>query len=287
MAYMNSRIRTRGGRGRGFVQNHVYIPYTRTDQNKFEILSGLQDGDSSSGRVDDVDSDGFTKVRKRQRVNTGGDDNDTAKQESHSSDFDFDIDFDNMETDEKLSTIFNTLTCNQRKITHVKKKIDCINRLNGRVQKAETVMNSYNDRLKLFEYYSIDIEARSRRNNLLFGGFPESRDENCTRVILNFLEDKLGIDEPPVIERAHRLGRFNRLKGPRPVIVAFTFYTDIEDVLSSAGALKGAHGKRHINIRRNAIGPKSGQKDCRKFQLERSSPIGHKVLFIYILFYLV
>ena len=31
-------------------------------------------------------------------------------------------------------------------------------------------------------------------------------------------------------------------------------------------------GQRHINITRNAIGPKSGQKDCRKFKLERSSP---------------
>ena len=25
------------------------------------------------------------------------------------------------------------------------------------------------------------------------------------------------------------------------------------------------HGQRYINITRNAIGPKSGQKDCRKF----------------------
>ena len=79
-------------------------------------------------------------------------------------------------------------------------------------------MNSYNDRLKLLEHKSIDIEARPRLNKLLFKLFPESRDENCTRVILNFLEDKLGIDEPPVIERAHRLCRFNRLKGPRHII---------------------------------------------------------------------
>ena len=244
MAYVNSGPRMRGGRGRGFVQMHIYIPYTRADQNKFQILSNLQDGDGSLERSDGVDSDGFTKFRKRQRVNTGGDDNytgthDPQPPDSQPHDSDLDIDFDNMDMGEKLSTIFNTLTCNQKKITHVEQKIDSINILNGRVQKVETVMNSYNERLKLLEYKSIDIEARSRRNNLLFRGFPESRDEDCRRVIRNFLEEKLGVDELPAIERAHRLGRFNRLKRSRPIIVAFSFYTDTEEILSLAGSLKG------------------------------------------------
>ena len=244
MAYVNSGPRMRGGRGRGFVQNHIYIPYTRTDQNKFQILSNLQDGDGSFERSDGVDSDGFTKVRKRQRVNTGGDDNYTGTLDSQPPDpqppdSDLDIDFDNMDMGEKLSTIFITLTCNQKKITHVEQKIDSINILNGRVQKVETVMNSYNERLKLLEYKSIDIEARSRRNNLLFRGFLESRDEDCRRVIRNFLEEKLGVDELPAIERAHRLGRFNRLKRSRPIILAFSFYTDTEEILSLAGSLKG------------------------------------------------
>ena len=29
-------------------------------------------------------------------------------------------------------------------------------------------------------------------------------------------------------------------------------------------------GQRHINTTKNAIGPKSGQKDCREFSFERS-----------------
>ena len=240
MANRNNGLRTPGGgRGRGFVQNHVYIPYSRSDQNKFEILSGLQDGDDSSEREVDIDSDGFLKVRKRQRVNTGGDDNDMVSSAAQYRDADFDADFDNMGTDEKLSQIFNTLRCNQQKITHVEQKIDSINRLNGRIQRVETVVSSYNDRLKLLEYKSIDIEARSRRNNLLFRGIPESRNEDCKRVILNILEDKLGVDEPPVIERVHRLGRYNRLRGPRPIIAAFSFFRDTEDILSMTGSLKG------------------------------------------------
>ena len=74
---------------------------------------------------------------------------------------------------------------------------------------------------------------------MLFKGFPESRDENCGRTVIDFLETKLGMDELPSIERAHRLGRFSSAKGPRPIIVPFSFYKDTEDILSSARVLKG------------------------------------------------
>ena len=237
MAYWNNRASVgRGNRGRGFIQNNVYIPFARSDQNKFEILSSLQDGDGSAEREVDIDSDGFLKVRKRQRVNTGGDDKDMASSAAQLQDADFDSDFENKDTDEKLTQMFTVLRGNQKKI---EQKVDSINKLNGRMQRVETVVNSYNDRLKLLEYKSIDIEARSRRNNLLFRGIPESRDEDCKRVVLNILEDKLGVDELPVIERAHRLGRFNRLRGPRPIIVAFTFFSDTEDIISMARSLRG------------------------------------------------
>ena len=150
---MTRRLRTRDGRGRGFVQNHVYIPYTRTDQNKFEILSSLQDGDDAYGRFDDVDSDGFIKVRnsKRQRVNTGGDDNDADTRFSQTPDLDTDADFDSLDMNEKLSTMFITLNS---KISHVEQKVDSINKFYGRVQRVETVMNRYNERLKLLVHCS-------------------------------------------------------------------------------------------------------------------------------------
>ena len=237
MAYWSNRASiSRGNRGRGFVQNNVYIPFARSDQNKFEILSSLQDGDGSAEREFDIDSDGFIKVRKRQRVNTGGDDKDIASSAAQFQDADFDSDFENKDTDEKLTQMFSVLRCNQKKI---EQKVDSINKLNGRIQRVETIVNSYNDRLKLLEFKSIDIEARSRRNNQLFRRIPESRDEDCKRVVLNILEDKLGVDELPVIEHAHRLGRFNRLRGPRPIIVAFTFFSDTEDIISMARSLRG------------------------------------------------
>ena len=242
--YRGARVRTRGGRGRGFIVNNITNDYKRSDQNYFEVLSGLPDNgdDELPGELHmnswGSENEGFTTVRKRQRVSTGGKSN--APETSRDIDSELLIsEFEKMSIDEKLSAIFTSLSSNQNKIMHVEQKVDTIIRINNRLSRVETVMTSYNDRMKLLEYRSIDIEARSRRNNLLFKGFPEARDEDCRRVISRFLEDKLSIDELPSIERAHRLGRFNPRKGPRPIIVAFSFFRDTEDILSQARSLKG------------------------------------------------
>ena len=242
--YRGARVRTRGGRGRGSMTNDTYNDYKRFDQNCFEVLSDLPDnGDIELTGEPPVntwgsDNEGYTTVRKRQRVSTGGKSNVPSVPSNIDSEFMI-SEFENMNMNEKLSAIFTSLSSNQNKITHVEQKVDTIIRLNGRLNRVETVMTSYNDRMKLLEYKSIDLEARSRRNNLLFRGLPERRDEDCRRVICSFLEDKLSIDELPSIERAHRLGRFNPAKGPRPIIVAFSFFKDTEDILSNARSLKG------------------------------------------------
>ncbi|MEW8548195.1 MAG: hypothetical protein AB2693_32225 [Candidatus Thiodiazotropha sp.] len=183
---------------------------------------------------DDSDND-FTLVRKRQRRNTSGRSN-IAPLAAFPNRV---PDFDKLSVDEKLSTIFSTLTCNQDKVMQLERKMNTIIKMTQRMECIETVVNSYDDRLKLLEYKSIDNEARARRNNLLFKGIPESRDENCKRIICNFLEEKLGCDELPCIERAHRLGaRRDPRRAPRPIIVAFSFYRDTENIMSSASALR-------------------------------------------------
>ena len=68
-----------------------------------------------------------------------------------------------------------------RPVIKVEKKLNTTVGLNSRMTQAETVIRSHNDRLKLLEYKSIDIEARSRRNNLLFKGLAKERDDNCCR----------------------------------------------------------------------------------------------------------
>lgn len=87
---------------------------------------------------------------------------------------------------------------------------------------------------------SIDIEARSRRNNLLFHNLAENRSEDCTSLVLEFLSNMLNIQnlDRSSIERAHRLGRYDRNKGIRPIIVAFSSYHLVETVMSNVSRLK-------------------------------------------------
>ena len=63
-------------------------------------------------------------------------------------------------------------------------------------------------RIDLLAYKSIDTESRQRRNNLLFWGIPEVRNEHYIAEVSNFLEDKLGLDGDAIcIQREHRIGR--------------------------------------------------------------------------------
>lgn len=109
------------------------------------------------------------------------------------------------------------------------------------ISDIETVVRSHDARLRLLEYKSLDIEARSRRNNLLIYGFTERRNENCTDRIIEFLENELCLDtvERSWIERSHRLGRFDRTKAARPIIVAFSSYHYIESIMANVSRLKG------------------------------------------------
>ena len=70
-----------------------------------------------------------------------------------------------------------------------------IGSLHGRVhnveRKVETLESSYmdqNERLKLVEYKSIDMEARSRRYNLICRGHPENvENDDCVAIVRRFL----------------------------------------------------------------------------------------------------
>ena len=114
--------------------------------------------------------------------------------------------------------------------------------IRSRVTVVENVIRSQNDRLKLLEYRSIDLEARSRRKNLLFKGISEQRRENCFTDVRSLTREELGIDRDVYLERAHRLGRFDRNK-TRPIIVAFRDFCDTEEILGASSLLQGTgHG---------------------------------------------
>ena len=78
------------------------------------------------------------------------------------------------------------------------------------------------------------LEDFSRRDNLLFTGFDENKDEHCENAVRDLLARKLlnGICDvnKVIIVRAHRLGQF-KAGQTRPIIVKFREYCDKQMIL--------------------------------------------------------
>ena len=165
------------------------------------------DENQCDNQPDDMDinnGDGFTTVTsKRKRTNTGG----------TSSKNITDKEYNEMSTNDKLTVMF-------KQMKYIGQKVDDSLLLHSKVHNIESCLSDYDKRLKVFEYKSIDLKSRSRRNNLIFNGIPESRDENCSTCIVQFLLEHLQIENCPQIPRAHRFGRFKR-GSMRPIIVYF------------------------------------------------------------------
>ena len=109
---------------------------------------------------------------------------------------------------------------------------------NETISNLQTKSKTHDDTLNILNYRSVDLKARSRRKNLIFRGLFEFRNENCTDVMYPFLYDQLNLDaESVVIERAHRLGRWDPNKRKRPMIVLFKYYQSVEKIIDKAWML--------------------------------------------------
>ena len=87
----------------------------------------------------------------------------------------------------------------------------------------------------------IDLEDRSRWNNLRFEGIKEHENESwedCENKIYDLLENKLEMDiENFLIERAHWTGKKNKNR-LRPIVAQFSFYKDKMNILKNCKKLK-------------------------------------------------
>ena len=186
----------RGMRGAGNVRSR---PRTGTYENRYLALHSDTDGETWQ-EVDYGKGKG-----KRQRRSTGG----TYSQKGQFEDTDTEArykimsksEFRGLSTDEILVTMIETLTVLSQ--TRVQK-------VENRVEKLETSSRAYDARLQLMEYKSIDMEARSRRNNLIFRGHSENLEsDDCVMIKRDHLIKRLGMNPHICIQRAHRLGSIN------------------------------------------------------------------------------
>jgi len=109
-----------------------------------------------------------------------------------------------------------------------------------RVSQLEQKQNDTEEHMQETNEKITDVRWRSMRENLLFFGIPEcdylpENGENCEAKIKDFIKSMLDINTDISIDRAHRLGRYNRRNlRPRPIVVKFTFFKDRELVRSAS-----------------------------------------------------
>ena len=117
----------------------------------------------------------------------------------------------------------------------------CFRGVSEKLNEVIDVTNQNSNVLKTLAYKSIDLEARSRRNNLIFYGFAEMYDENCFSAIREFIKRQLDLDADKMyIARAHRLGprKIGFMAPRRPIIANFRDFCDTDVIMSRAHLLR-------------------------------------------------
>ena len=114
---------------------------------------------------------------------------------------------------------------------------------------AETSNTKYEQDIREIKEKTVDLEDRSRRNNLVFFGVAETagprETENCELLIIQqvLIEGSVIRQEDihePLFDRVHRLGpKKPNQERPRPIIARFTSYLDKEDILKKSFRFKG------------------------------------------------
>ena len=169
------------------------------------------------------------------------------------------------DTSKTETELENELSLDEFKKLELNDKIDTmfvylcdVKSTNQRLLKAEKTVHDIHestlhnsDRINILAYRSIDLEARQRRNNLIFWGIPEVRNENCLTTVTDFLAENLDLDPDRIcIQRAHRVGKPIKPRRSviglaankprhRPLIALFRDYQDVELILGSASKLQG------------------------------------------------
>ena len=126
---------------------------------------------------------------------------------------------------------------------------------------------------------TIDLEDRSRRDNIVVFGIPETLSENQpenTEMLLTKIFQKHGLidrdhdlDHDPVFHRVHRLGpKKSDNNKPRPIICKCVYFKDRQLFVYNSGKLKGTniniaedYSKPTLNIRRQLVQNAKAAKD--------------------------
>ena len=142
---------------------------------------------------------------------------------------------------ERKASLKHTETVLEEKVAKAEKKVE-------KLQEQINELWDYQvdpERFEFTERKIVELEDRSRRNNLRIDGITEKENETwdeCEQEVQSLIKDKLGIAESIIIERAHRIkkkGNSENPGKPRTIVCRFLNYKDKTNILKNAKKLKG------------------------------------------------
>lgn len=209
-----------------------------------------------------------------------------------------------VQSSERQAEIFADVKTIQTGIGQIENKIGCIqsrlDALEEKIKKYEPIDETLTTMQGSIETLSTqhgalqsrvdELEDRSRRNNLLFHGIPDSREtwqqsEDLIKEALTGVVDADSFNNS--IERAHRLGTFVPNKS-RPIIVKFSSYKMKDKILSVRPKLK----EKDISVtedfspatryaRKQLIAFAKNQPNAPQFKLQYNKLVLNKKQYMY------
>ncbi|XP_049273573.1 uncharacterized protein LOC119399789 [Rhipicephalus sanguineus] len=143
-----------------------------------------------------------------------------------------------LNTEELLRQILDGQKTMQARLDTIESKVEnstaAFTELTSKISSLEATIQTIQTKL-------IDLEDRSRRNNLLVFGLPERPDETfqslTNTVVSEIFENMLGV-KVSTVERIHRIGQKRRNKN-RPVVLRLIDHREKINVLRNCSKLKG------------------------------------------------
>ena len=169
--------------------------------------------------------------------------------ESHQSIIRKLISDNNILMNQRLDKIYNEInelkssieTTDTVVLTHTKDIKDIKTKLKT-VKTNETAVRNLQELTENVKEKLIDLENRSRRNNLRIDGVPESQNEtwkDCQEKIKTLFTNELKLKDKINIERAHRTGKSTSEK-PKTIVIKLLSYQDKTLILKNAKRLRGS-----------------------------------------------
>ena len=201
-----------------FLPQHINLSSEQNTNFQQTILDRFDSLDKKLGKLDSIENKISTISQKMTSMDT------RLSALEHST-----TDSNQKMQDLEKSRLFDSQSVDELK----SKQSELDQQFKVEKEKVESLSREY-AKIKTVREDILDLQARSMRDNLLFMGFRECdsfesrRAEICTKSIHDFCRDTLKISDAHdaiKIERAHRLGKYNKDK-TRPIVVKFNHYPD-------------------------------------------------------------